>query len=118
MAALQWIWAAVLSLLLIALGLTLVGGGLLFAIVGAQAVLKPDDAGHMIAGVLFGLLGLAAAAGGVVLVFRLRTRLVLRLCGRMPPSFSEGSGGFVGGGFFGGGGGGCGGGDGGGGGSC
>lgn len=121
LSALQWVWAGLLSLVLILSGLALVGGGLLFTVVGAQAVLEPDDAGHAVAGVLFAVLGLAAAVGGIALVFRWRSRLVLRLSGRKPPSLGgNDGGGYVGGGFFGGdGGGGCGGGDGGGGGgSC
>ena len=106
--------------MLILSGLALVGGGLLFTVVGAQAVLEPDDAGHAVAGVLFAVLGLAAAVGGIALVFRWRSRLVLRLSGRKPPSLggNDGGGYVGGGGFFGGGadgGGGCGGGDGGGG---
>lgn len=110
---LLWPWAGALSLLFLVGGLALAGGGVIFAIVGAQAVLEPDDAGHAIAGVLFAVLGLATAIGGIALVFRWRSRLVLRLSGRKPPTLGNdgGGGGFVGGGS-------CGGGDGGGGGSC
>lgn len=114
-ATLQWIWAAIPSLLFIAVGLALVGGGLLFAFVSAQAVLDPEDAGHAIAGVLFAVLGLAAAVGGVALVFRWRSRVVLNLSGRKPPTMGDGGGAYFSG-FGGGGDGGCGGGDGGG--SC
>lgn len=116
----QWLWAGLLSLVFIVAGLALAGGGVLFAVVGVQAVLKPDDAGHAIAGVLFAAFGLAAFIGGIALVFRWRSKVVLKLSGRKPPSLGDGSGGYFGGGgsFFGGdgGGGGCGGGDGGGGG--
>ncbi len=114
--AVQWIWALTLSLLFIVTGLALAGGGLIFAVVGGQAMLEPDDAGHAVAGVLFAALGLAAAGGGVLTIFRLRSRAVLKLSGRRPPSL--GGGGYYGGGFFGDGGGGCGGDGGGGGGSC
>lgn len=119
----RWIWAAGLSLFLIVVGLALVGSGALFAVVGVEAVLRPEDAGHVIAGVLFAVLGLAAFVGGITLAFRWRSKVVLKLSGRKPPTLGDGSsaGGYFGGGgsFFGGdGGGGCGGGDGGGGGGC
>ncbi len=112
-----------LSLLFIVVGLALALGGVIFAVVGVQAVLEPSDAGHAIAGVLFAVVGLAAVVGGIALLFRWRSRAVLKLSGRKPPSLfgaSGSSGGYFGGGFFGdGGGGGCGGdGGGGGGGSC
>lgn len=110
-AALSWLWSLALSLLFVALGLALVGGGLLFAFVGAQELLNPEDAGHTVAAVLFIVLGVAAAVGGVALVFRWRSRLVLRLSGRRPPSPGGNDGGwYVGSGFFGGDGGGDGGG--------
>ncbi len=113
--ALRWLWTLALSLLFIVVGLVLAGGGIIFAVVGVQAILEPDDAGHAVAGVLFAVLGLAAAGGGVLTIFRLRSRAVLKLSGRRPPSL--GGGGFFGG-FPGDGGGGCGGDGGGGGGSC
>lgn len=121
LAALQWLWALVLSLLFIAAGLALIGGGVLFAVVGVQAVLDPNHAGHAIAGVLFAAVGVVAAIGGIALVFRWRSKVVVKLSGRKPPSLGDGGGAYFGG--FGGGGdgggGGCGGGDGGGGGgSC
>ena len=117
--ALRWAWAAVLSLVFIVAGLALVGGGVLFAVVGVQAVLAPDDRGHLVAGVLFAVLGLAAVVGGGFLLWFRRT-LVLRLSGRKPPSLGgNDGGGYVGGGGFFGGGGNCGGSGGdGGGGSC
>ncbi len=106
----QWMWAGLLSLVFIVLGLALVGGGVLFAVAGVQAVLDPDDTGHAIAGVLFVALGLAAI-GGVLVILGLLPRAVLRLSEHKPPSLSGGgfSGGFWGGD---GGGGGCGGDDG------
>lgn len=104
--AAQWLWTAVLSLVFIVLGLALVGGGALFAIVGAQAVLTPGTAGHVIAGVLFVVLGLAAVVGGVLAIW-LRPKLIRKLSGRKSPSTG---GGYFGGGYAGG--------DGGGGGNC
>lgn len=113
MGALQWLWAAVLSLAFIIVGLALAGGGVLFAVVGAQVVLNPDAAGHAIAGVLFVLIGVVGIVGGMLTAWWLLPRAVKKLSGRRPPSIGGGSGGFYGGYF---GGGGCGGGDGGGGG--
>ncbi len=113
---LQWLWAGVLSLLLIAAGLALTGTGLVLVVAGAQALLEPDDVGHTIAGVLFALVGAAGVVGGVLTVRWLLPRGVKKLSGRKPPSLGGGSG-EVYGGFFGGDG--CGGGEGGGGGgSC
>ncbi len=108
-----------LSLLLIAVSVALAFCGAIFAYVGVQELLAPEDAGNAVAAVLVTVVGLAGvvAAGG--LVFWLRPRAVMKLSGRKPPSFGDGSGAYFGG--FGGGsdGGGCGGdGGGGGGGSC
>ncbi len=114
---LQWLWATALSLLLIAVGLALVGGGALFAVVGTQAILDPNHAGHAIAGVLFAVVGLAGMGGGVLTVWKLMPRAVKQLSGRKPPSISGGSSGVFGSFTGSDGSGGCGG-DGGGGGSC
>ncbi len=81
---LQWLWAGVLSLLLIAAGLALTGTGLVFVVAGAQAVLEPDDVVYTIAGVLFALVGAAGVVGGV-LVVRWQPRAVEKLSGRTPP---------------------------------
>ena len=115
LAALQWVWAAVLSLLFIAVGLALVFVGAICAYVGVQAVMEDSDLGHVFAGALFAVLGLAAVGSGAMAIWMM-PRAVKRLSGCKPPSLG-GPGGFYGG--FGGGGdggGGCGGGDGGGGG--
>lgn len=110
LAALRWTWALVLSLLFIVVGLALALGGVIFAVVGVQAVLEPSDAGHAIAGVLFVVVGLAAVVGGVLLLW-FRWRLVVKLSGRRPRSKRGSSGGAYFGGFGGfGGGGDCGGG--------
>ncbi len=110
-AALLWIWAAALSLFFILAGLALAFVGAVFAYVGVQAVLTPDDTGHAIAGVLFVVVGLGAVVGGVLLLW-FRWRLVAKLSGRKPRSKKGSSGGAYFGGFggFGGGGGDCGGG--------
>ncbi len=120
LSALRWVWAAVLSLLFIVAGLALALGGVIFAVVGAQAVLDPNHAGHAIAGVFFALIGVAAVVGSIAVVFRWRSRAVLKLSGRKPPSLGDGGGAYFGGFGGGGDGGGCGGGDdgGGGGGGC
>ncbi len=79
-------------------------GGALFAVVGTQAILDPNHAGHAIAGVLFAVVGLAAVAGEGALVFRWRSHLVAKLSGRKPSKRSVGSGssgGYFGSGYFG-----------------
>lgn len=53
-----------LSLLFVTAGLALVGAGLLFAFIGTQELLNPEDAGHAIAAVLFVVGGLVAAEAG------------------------------------------------------
>ncbi len=78
-------WAGLLSLVFIVLGLALVGGGALFAVVGVQAVLTPDDTGHAVAGVLFAMVGLAAVGGGVLVIWGLLPRAVLRPSEHKPP---------------------------------
>jgi uncharacterized membrane protein YgcG len=115
--AFQWLWALALSLLFIAAGLALAGGGVIFAAAGVQAVLEPDDAGHAIAGVLFAAIGLAAVVGGILTIWWLLPRGVKKLSGRRPPKPSGSSGASYGG-FFGGDGGGSGGDGGGDGGGC
>lgn len=112
LAALQWVWAAVLSLLFIAAGLAMA----FFAVVGVQGILEGGDFGHMFASVLFAIIGLAVVViGGLTIWFM--PKMVRRRSGRKPPSLGDGGGAYFGG-FGGGGDGGGGDGGGGGGGGC
>ena len=125
-----WIlWMVAYSTALVVLGFALIGGGAIFALVGIQAVLEGADAGHVIAGLLFAVSGVAAFIGGIVLLYRLAGNGARGRRGRGHAGYvgsgwygSDGGGGSSGGscGWFGGdgggGGGGFGGGDGGGGG--
>lgn len=100
---LRWTWALVLSLAFIVAGLALAGGGALFAYVGGRGALNAEDGGHLVAGALFAVGGVAAAVGGVRMLWRLPRR-VERLSGRKPPKLGKdgGGGGYYGGSFFGG----------------
>ncbi len=133
------LWVVVYTIVTLVVGLTLMGGGGIFAGVGIQAIFDPDTVWHAIAGALFAVCGSAAFIGGVVLLLRLwggSRRRGRRSGGHTgyaggftggdsdgdrhgdgKDGGSGGDGGWFGGGFFGGdGGGGWGGGDGGGGG--
>lgn len=120
--AVQWLWAAALSLAFFLAGLALVFGGAIFAVVGVQRGLGSDRPAHVVVSAMFAVLGLVGVLAGVALAFWLRPKLVLKLSGRRSPSLgADGgySGGFSGDGGCGGGGDGGGGGGGGGdGGSC
>ena len=80
LAALKWLWAALLALLFIVAGLALICAGAIFIIAGAQATLSPDDAGHAVAGALSTIFGLALIAAGAG-SFWLMPRAVLKLSG-------------------------------------
>lgn len=83
LAALQWLWAALLLLIFVAAGLTLAGTGVFLVVVGLGAALNPNEAADVIGGTLFAVFGVAlvAAAGAV---FWLLPRAVLKLSGRAP----------------------------------
>jgi hypothetical protein len=85
---LQWLWAAGLSLVLIAAGVLLAFGGVL----GLVTVVTSGDLG-VTEKVLSGLVGIAATAVGV-LFLTFRNRIVVLLSGREP--FGSGYGSFGG----------------------
>lgn len=79
---LRWLWAFVLAVFFVAMGLALAGGGLIFLVAGSRLALRPSDLGDVLGGGLGALLGMVAAAGGVTVIFWLMPLAVRKLSGR------------------------------------